>query len=121
MNKYNSNITLVNQSTAKIRQHCIQLLEQCLTKARRKYAKGGIVGSLMENGKVGMPSNILKMRPMPVMQQMRTQLSEGGSVDNESQIRYLISVLEGGHLNPLEQQLLLELYEDLRQLEGGKK
>ena len=27
---------------------------------------------------------------------MRTQLSEGGSVDNESQIRYLISVLEGG-------------------------
>ena len=39
----------------------------------------------------------------------------------KAQIRYLISVLEGGHLNPLEQQLLLELYEDLRQLEGGKK
>ena len=121
MNKYNSNITLVNQSTAKIRQHCIQLLEQCLTKVRHKYAKGGIVGSLMENGKVGMPSNILKMRPVPVMQQMRASLAEGGFIDDEAQIRYLISVLEGGHLNPLEQQLLLELYEDLRQLEGGKK
>ena len=111
----------LNNNLTELRKHCIQLLEQYLTKVRHKYAKGGIVGSLMENGKVGMPSNILKMRPMPVMQQMRTQLSEGGSVDNESQIRYLISVLEGGHLNPLEQQLLLELYEDLRQLEGGKK
>jgi hypothetical protein len=99
----------LNNNLTELRKHCIQLLEQCLTKVRHKYAKGGIVGSLMENGKVGMPSNILKMRPMPVMQQMRTQLSEGGSVDNESQIRYLISVLEGGHLNPLEQQLLLEL------------
>ena len=104
-----------------INQQCIELLNKHLKRSMAKYAKGGIVGSLMENGKVGMPSNILKMRPMPVMQQMRTQLSEGGSVDNESQIRYLISVLEGGHLNPLEQQLLLELYEDLRQLEGGKK
>ena len=100
---------------------CLLILNQQLNKSRTKFAKGGIVGSLMENGKVGMPSNILKMRPMPVMQQMRTQLSQGGSVDNESQIRYLISVLEGGHLNPLEQQLLFELYEDLRQLEGGKK
>ena len=56
---------------------------------------------------------------MPVMQQMRTSLAEGGFLDDESQIRYLISVLAGGHLNPLEQQLLLELYEDLKKL-GGK-
>jgi len=46
-------------------------------------------------------------------------LADGGLIDDESQIRYLISVLEGGHLNPLEQQLLLELYEDLKKL-GGK-
>ena len=110
-----------NQNQTKLYQHCIQLLEQYLTKVRHNYAKGGIVGSLMENGKVGMPSNILKMRPIPVMQQMRASLAEGGFIDDEAQIRYLISVLEGGHLNPLEQQLLLELYEDLRQLEGGKK
>ena len=115
------NVISSNQNQTKLYQHCIQLLEQCLTKARRKYAKGGSVGSLMDNGRIDMPIKPLTMRPMPVMQQMRTQLSEGGSLDNESQIRYLISVLVGGHLNPFEQQLLLELYEDLRQLEGGKK
>ena len=62
----------------------------------------------------------LSMQPMQVMQQMRTMFSEGGRVDDESQILYLISVLEGGHLNPLEQELLLELYEDLKQLGGNK-
>ena len=110
-----------NQNQTKLYQHCIQLLEQYLTKVRHNYAKGGIVGSLMENGKVGMPSNILKMRPMPVMQQMRVSLAEGGFIDDEAQIRYLISVLEGGHLNLLEQKLLLELYEDLRKIQGGSK
>ena len=100
-------------------QDCLLILNQQLNKSKTKYAKGGIVGSLMDNGRIDMPIKPLTMRPMPVMQQMRTQLSEGGSVDNESQIRYLISVLEGGHLNPLEQQLLLELYEDLKKL-GGK-
>ena len=108
---------IINQAV----QDCLLILNQQLNKSKTKYAKGGMVGSLMENGKVGMPSNILKMRPMPVMQQMRASLAEGGFIDDEAQIRYLISVLEGGHLNPLEQQLLLELYEDLRQLEGGKK
>ena len=111
----------LNNNLTELRKHCIQLLEQCLTKARCNYAEGGSVGSLMDNGRIDMPTNILKMRPMPVMQQMRTQLSEGGSVEDESQIRYLISVLEGGHLNPLEQQLLLELYEDLRKIQGGNK
>ena len=110
-----------NQNQTKLYQNCIQLLEQYLTKVRHNYAKGGIVGSLMENGKVGMPSNILKMRPMPVMQQMRVSLAEGGFIDDEAQIRYLISVLEGGHLNLLEQKLLLELYEDLRKIQGGSK
>ena len=77
------------------------------------------VGSLMDNGRIDMPMKPLTMRPMQVMQQMRTMLADGGLIDDESQIRYLISVLEGGHLNPLEQQLLLELYEDLKKL-GGK-
>ena len=102
-------------------QDCLLILNQQLQQSRAKFAKGGSVGSLMDNGRIDMPIKPLTMKPMPVMQQMRTQLSEGGSVEDESQIRYLISVLEGGHLNPLEQQLLLELYEDLRQLEGGKK
>ncbi len=100
-------------------KHCLLILNQQLNKSRAKYAKGGSVGSLMDNGRIDMPIKPLTMRPMQVMQQMRTQLSEGGSVEDESQIRYLISVLEGGHLNPLEQQLLLELYEDLKKL-GGK-
>ena len=104
-----------------INQQCIELLNKHLKRSMAKYAKGGIVGSLMENGKVGMPSNILKMRPVPVMQQMRASLAEGGFIDDEAQIRYLISVLEGGHLNLLEQQLLLELYEDLRKIQGGNK
>ena len=100
---------------------CLLILNQQLNKSRGKYAKGGSVGSLMDNGRIDMPTNILKMRPMPVMQQMRTSLAEGGFINNEAQIRYLISVLEGGHLNPLEQQLLLELYEDLRKIQGGNK
>ena len=100
---------------------CLSILNQQLNKSKTKYAKGGIVGSLMENGKVGMPSNILKMRPMPVMQQMRASLAEGGFIDDEAQIRYLISVLEGGHLNPMEAKLLEDLYEDLRKIQGGNK
>ena len=111
----------LNNNLTELRKHCIQLLEQCLTKTRRKYAKGGIVGSLMDNGRISMPSNILKMRPMPVMQQMRASLAEGGIIDNEAQIRYLISVLEGGHLNPMEAKLLEDLYEDLRKIQGGNK
>ena len=109
----------LNNNLTELRKHCIQLLEQCLTKVRHKYAKGGSVGSLMDNGRIDMPIKPLTMKPMPVMQQMRTMLADGGLIDDESQIRYLISVLEGGHLNPLEQQLLLELYEDLKKL-GGK-
>ena len=105
-----------------LRQHCIQLLKQCLTKVRHKYAKGGSVGSLMDNGRIDQPMKPLSMQPMQVMQQMRTMFSNGGKVDSddESQILYLISVLEGGHLNPLEQQLLLELYDDLKKLGGNK-
>ena len=104
---------------------CILLLKKQLNKIDKQrdrscYAKGGSVGSLMDNGRIDQPMKPLTMQPMQVMQQMRTMFSEGGKVDDESQILYLISVLEGGHLNPLEQELLLELYEDLKQLGGNK-
>ena len=113
---------VANQNSSdysKINQECIKLLKQCLSKTRSKYAKGGSVGSLMDNGRIDQPMKPLSMRPMQTMQQMRTLLSTGGKIDDESQILYLISVLEGGHLNPMEQQLLLELYDDLKKL-GAK-
>ena len=106
---------------SKINQECIKLLKQCLTKSRSKYAKGGSVGSLMDNGRIDQPMKPLSMQPMQVMQQMRTRLSEGGMVDDESQILYLISVLESGHLTPIEAKLLEDLYDDLRKIQGGNK
>ena len=103
---------------------CILLLKKQLNKIDKQinrscFAKGGSVGSLMDNGRIDQPMKPLSMSPMQTMQQMRTLLSTGGKVDDESQILYLISVLEGGHLNPMEQQLLLELYDDLKKL-GAK-
>ena len=104
---------------------CILLLKKQLNKIDKQrdrscYAKGGSVGSLMDNGRIDQPMKPLTMQPMQVMQQMRTKFSEGGRVDDESQILYLISVLEGGHLNPMEQKLLLELYDDLKKLGGNQ-
>ena len=103
---------------------CILLLKKQLNKIDKQrdrscFAKGGSVGSLMDNDRIDQPIKPLSMSPMQTMQQMRTLLSTGGKVDDESQILYLISVLEGGHLNPMEQQLLLELYDDLKKL-GAK-
>ena len=106
---------------SKINQECIKLLKQCLTKSRSKYAKGGSVGSLMDNGRIDQPMKPLSMQPMQVMQQMRTKLAEGGMVDDESQILYLISVLESSHLTPIEAKLLEDLYDDLRKIQGGNK
>ena len=113
------NESILNQN--QLRQHCIQLLKQCLTKSRSKYAKGGSVGSLMDNGRIDQPMKPLSMQPMQVMQQMRTKLAEGGMVDDESQILYLISVLESSHLTPIEAKLLEDLYDDLRKIQGGNK
>ena len=115
---------VANQNSSdysKINQECIKLLKQCLTKSRSKYAKGGSVGSLMDNGRIDQPMKPLSMQPMQVMQQMRTRLSEGGMVDDESQILYLISVLESGHLSPNEAHILEGLYEDLKRIQGGSK
>ena len=115
---------MANQNSSdysKINQECIKLLKQCLSKTRSKYAKGGSVGSLMDNGRIDQPMKPLSMQPMQVMQQMRTRLSEGGMVDDESQILYLISVLESSHLTPIEAKLLEDLYDDLRKIQGGSK
>ena len=109
----------IKQPIDQVMKQCALLLHQQLQQSRATFAKGGGVGSLMDNGRIDMPIKPLTMKPMPLMQQIRNMLADGGSIDDESQIRYLISVLEGGHLNPLEQQLLLELYEDLKKL-GGK-
>ena len=107
---------------SKINQECIKLLKQCLSKTRSKYAKGGSVGSLMDNGRIDQPMKPLSMQPMQVMQQMRTKLANGGSVDDDlGQIQYLISVLESGHLTPIEAKLLEDLYDDLRKIQGGSK
>ena len=118
-------MAIANTKLAKdLVSQCILLLKKQLKKIEEQrdpscFAKGGSVGSLMDNGRIDQPMKPLFMRPMQTMQQMRTLLSTGGKVDDESQILYLISVLEGGHLNPMEQQLLLELYDDLKKL-GGK-
>ncbi len=106
---------------SKINQECIKLLKQCLTKSRSKYAKGGSVGSLMDNGRIDQPMKPLSMQPMEVMQQMRTKLAEGGMVDDKSQILYLLSILESGHLTPIEAKLLEDLYDDFRKIQGGNK
>ena len=105
---------------------CIELLTQQLQKlnnqqSRSTFAKGGSVGSLMDNGRVDQPMKPLSMQPMQVMQQMRTKLAEGGMVDDESQILYLISVLESSHLTPIEAKLPEDLYDDIRKIQGGSK
>ena len=116
---------VANQNSSdysKINQECIKLLKQCLTKSRSKYAKGGSVGSLIDNGRIDQPMKPLSMQPMQVMQQMRTKLANGGSVDDDlGQIQYLISVLESGHLSPNEAHILEGLYEDLKRIQGGSK
>ena len=105
---------------------CILLLKKQLNKIYKQinrscFAKGGSVGSLMDNGRIDQPMKPLSMQPMQVMQQMRTKLAEGGMVDDESQILYLISVLESGHLSPNEAHILEGLYEDLKRIQGGSK
>ena len=105
---------------------CILLLKKQLNKIDKQinrscFAKGGSVGSLMDNGRIDQQMKPLSMQPMQVMQQMRTKLAEGGMVDDESQILYLISVLESSHLTPIEAKLLEDLYDDLRKIQGGSK
>ena len=120
-------MAIANTKLAKdLVSQCILLLKKQLKKIEEQrdpscFAKGGSVGSLMDNGRIDQPMKPLSMQPMQVMQQMRTRLSEGGMVDDESQILYLISVLESSHLTPIEAKLLEDLYDDLRKIQGGNK
>ena len=120
-------MAIANTKLAKdLVSQCILLLKQQLKKIEEQrdpscFAKGGSVGSLMDNGRIDQPMKPLSMQPMQVMQQMRTKLAEGGMVDDESQILYLISALESSHLTPIEAKLLEDLYDDLRKIQGGSK
>ena len=104
---------------------CIELLRQHVQKlnnqkSRSSFAKGGLanIGSLMD-------APITE--PMPsltsaTIKKLRTSFVNGGFVgDDLGQILYLISVLESGHLTPIEAKLLEDLYEDLRKIQGGSK
>ena len=122
LNKYDRKLEL-------LALECIELLKKQLhlpnkEKLREQFAKGGSVGSLMDNGRIDQPMKRLSMKPveqMHKMQQLRILLSEGGMADDESQTKYLISILESAHeLSPMEQKLLEDLYQDLNKFKGGK-
>jgi hypothetical protein len=104
---------------------CILILTQQLKKleqarSRPGFAKGGIakMGSLMDAP---------IMQPVPslnssTIKKLRTSFANGGFVDDDlHQIQYLIAVLEGSMLSPMEAKLLADLYEDLRKIQGGSK
>jgi hypothetical protein len=104
---------------------CILILTQQLKKLeqarlRPGFAKGGMstIGSLMDTP---------LMQPVPsltssTIKKLRTSFANGGFVNDDlGQIQYLISVLESGHLTPIEAKLLEDLYEDLRKIQGGSK
>ena len=104
---------------------CILILTQQLKKleqarSRPGFAKGGMstIGSLMDTP---------LMQPVPsltssTIKKLRTSFTNGGFVNDDLyQIQYLISVLEGGLLSPMEAKLLADLYEDLNKIQGGSK
>jgi hypothetical protein len=104
---------------------CIKLLKEQmqqlkLKRSRPGFAKGGMstIGSLMDTP---------LMQPVPsltssTIKKLRTSFANGGFVDDDlHQIQYLIAVLEGGLLTPMEAKLLADLYEDLNKIQGGSK
>ena len=104
---------------------CIKLLKEQvqqlkLKRSRPGFARGGLakMGSLMD---------VPITEPMPslassTIKKLRTSFANGGFVNDDlGQIQYLISVLESGHLTPVEAKLLEDLYEDLRKIQGGNK
>ena len=113
------------ESQKNIVNQCILILTQQLKKleqarSRPGFAMGGLakMGSLMDAP---------MMQPMPslassTIKKLKTSFANGGFVDDDlGQIQYLISVLEAGHLTPIEAKLLADLYEDLRKIQGGSK
>ena len=104
---------------------CILILTQQLKKleqarSRPGFAKGGMstIGSLMDTP---------LMQPVPsltssTIKKLRTSFANGGFIDDDlHQIQYLIAVLEGSMLSPMEAKLLADLYEDLNKIQGGSK
>jgi hypothetical protein len=119
-NMYNT-----TESQKNIVNQCILILTQQLKKleqarSRPGFAKGGMstIGSLMDTP---------LMQPVPsltssTIKKLRTSFANGGFVDDDlHQIQYLIAVLEGGLLTPMEAKLLADLYEDLNKIQGGSK
>ena len=122
LNKYNRKLKL-------LALECIELLKKQLhlpnnEQPREQFAKGGSVGSLMDNGRIDQAIKRLSMKPveqMHKMQQLRILLSEAGMLDEESQNKYLISILESEHEpSPMEEKLLDDLYQDRRKFKGEK-
>ena len=108
---------------------CIELLKKQLhlsnnEQPREQFAKGDSVGSSMDNERIDQAMKRLSMKPvvqMHKMQQLRILLSEAGMLDEESQNKYLISILESEHeLSPMEEKLLDDLYQDRRKFKGEK-
>ncbi len=108
---------------------CIELLKKQLhlpnnEQPREQFAKSDSVGSLMDNERIDQAMKRLSMKPvvqMHKMQQLRILLSEAGMLDEESQNKYLISILESEHeLSPMEEKLLDDLYQDRRKFKGEK-
>jgi hypothetical protein len=118
-------MTTQKNNQKNIVNQCILILTQQLKKleqarSRPGFAKGGMstIGSLMDTP---------LMQPVPsltssTIKKLRTSFANGGFVNDDlGQIQYLISVLEAGHLTPIEAKLLEDLYEDLRKIQGGSK
>ena len=108
---------------------CIELLKKQLhlpnnEQPREQFAKSDSVGSLMDNERIDQAMKRLSMEPvvqMHKMQQLRILLSEAGMLDEESQNKYLISILESEHEpSPMEEKLLDDLYQDRRKFKGEK-
>ena len=104
---------------------CILILTQQLKKLeqarlRPGFAKGGMstIGSLMDTPLMQSVPSLTSS----TIKKLRTSFANGGFVDDDlHQIQYLIAVLEGGLLTPMEAKLLADLYEDLNKIQGGSK
>ena len=106
-------------------KHCIKLLKEQLQQLEKRRSRPGFaMGGL---AKMGSLMDAPMMQPMPslassTIKKLKTSFANGGFVDDDlCQIQYLISVLEAGHLTPIEAKLLADLYEDLRKIQGGSK
>lgn len=122
LNKYDRKLEL-------LALECIELLKKQLhlpkkEKPREQFAKGYSVRYLMDNERIDQAMKRLSMEPvgqMHKMQQLRLLLSESGMLDEESQNKFLISILESEHtLSTMDEKLLDDLHQDRRKFKGEK-